>query len=42
MATGAMLLPAREAEFPAKCFSVAWIPADCRPRTYAVPIEPTR
>jgi hypothetical protein len=42
MATGAMLRPAREAEYPAKCFSVAWMPADCRPRTYAVPTEPTR
>ena len=42
MATGARLRAAREAEYPAKCFSVAWIPADCRPRTYAVPTEPTR
>ena len=31
--TGAMLRPAREAEYPAKCLSVACTPADCRPRT---------
>jgi len=39
--TGAWFRPAREAEYPAKCLRVAWTPASCRPRTYAVPIVPT-
>lgn len=42
MDTGARLRPAREAEYPAKCLSVATIPADSRPCTYAVPMVPTR
>jgi len=42
MPTGAMLRAARDAEYPAKCFSVAWTPADCRPRTYAAPTAPAR
>ena len=31
--TGARLRPAREAEYPTKCFSVATTPADSSPRT---------
>jgi hypothetical protein len=31
--TGPWLRAAREAEYPAKCFSVAMTPALCRPRT---------
>ncbi len=33
METGAMLRPARDAEYPARCFSVATTPADSSPRT---------
>ena len=32
---GAVVAAAREAEYPAKCLSVAMTPALCRPRTYA-------
>ncbi len=40
--TGARLRPARDAEYPTKCLSVDTMPADSRPRTYALPIVPTR
>jgi hypothetical protein len=41
-ATGARFRAPREAEYPTKCFSVATIPADSSPRTYAVPTVATR
>ena len=37
-----MLRPAREAEYAAKCFSVACTPAAWSPCTYPVPMLPTR
>ncbi|MNW50433.1 hypothetical protein D3C74_278860 [compost metagenome] len=40
--TGAWLRPPREAEYPAKCLSVATMPSDSRPCTYAVATVPTR
>ena len=36
MLTGARLRPAREAEYPTKCFRVATRPVDSSPWTYAV------
>ncbi len=42
IATGARLRPARDAEYPAKCLSVATTPDDSSPRTYAAPTVPTR